>query len=357
MQLTFFPTVRKFFHWNFWVVSLALFAGLILSILSWLEICVEHCSANQDYHLFGFPFAIVGMIFFTVLVLLHLLSRKYHVLAQWVEWSIAAGLGAEIMFIAIQKYQIRQWCPVCLSIATSLAVAGLPYLVGYIHSLYDIQHNNRGDMMNKFKQGLTSLSFIVLGFLMAFIGVSKPDTAAAAINDMKERLAFGKKNSPIEIYFVSDWFCPSCKKVEPLIEKIFPEVISQATFYFIDYPIHKKSMNFTPYNLAFLVNNKSQYFKARQALSELTEETETPTDQDVIKMARKHGLVFKELAFLDVKNGMDYFDKIVEKYDLNSTPTLIITNTRNNRTIKLEGRDEISEDKVLKALESINSTR
>jgi protein-disulfide isomerase len=341
------------FQWNFWLIGLALIVGLIFSILSWLELCVEHCSANQDYRLFHLPFAIIGMTFFTILILGHFLSLYYHFLSVLVGWMIASALGAEVMFIAVQKYQIGHWCPVCLSIAASVTAAALVLVIGFLKNFKVTIEHNRGDIMQKIKQGLTSLSFVLLGFLLSFVGISKTNDAEAAVNDIKERLAFGVKHSQVEVYFVSDWFCPSCKKVEPLIEKLYPSIRSKATFYFVDYPIHKKSLNFTPYNLAFLINNKPQYFQARTLLSNLTEETETPHDEDVEKAASKHGIVLKELSFLDVKAGIDYFDKIVEKYNLNSTPTIIITNVQNNRVVKFEGRDEISEEKVLQAIEKM----
>ena len=112
--------------------------------------------------------------------------------------------------------------------------------------------------MKLFRLGFSSFLFIIAGFLMAFIGISNPNSAEAVAENMKERLAFGLKNSPVEIYFVTDWYCPSCKKIEPLIEKLYPTMRAKATFFFIDYPIHKKSMNFSPYNLAFLINYKQE---------------------------------------------------------------------------------------------------
>lgn len=345
-------------QWNFWLVGLALIAGLILSVLSWLELCVEHCSANQDYLLLGFPFAFVGISFFIVLITLHFLSRRYEFLSQIVGWLIASALGAELMFIVIQKYQIGHWCPVCLSIAASVAIAALVLVTGYIRSFKaTIQHHNRGDIMRKVKQGFTSLLFIIFGFSMAFIGISKPDYAQAAMNDIKERIAFGTKNSPVEVYFVSDWFCPSCKKIEEQMEKIYPKIKSKVTFYFIDYPIHKKSLNFSPYNLSFLIYNKPEYFKARQMLMDLTDKTESPKDEDVLKAAKKNGITFKELTFLDIKSGLEYFDKIVEKYDLHATPTVIITNPKRNSVVKFEGRDEISEEKILDAIEKLSPSK
>ncbi|WP_079989469.1 thioredoxin domain-containing protein [Candidatus Protochlamydia phocaeensis] len=343
------------FQWGFWIINIALLAGFILSILSWLEICVEHCSANQDYRLFSFPFSYIGMTFFSTLLVLHFFSRHSVFLTQLTGWLIASALGAEGVFIAVQKYQIGHWCPVCLSIALSVGIAGSVFFIRYMKTLYTaFQQSKRGSVMNQIKQGLMSVSFIFLGAIMAFFGVAKANTAEAAINDIKSRLAFGSKNSPVEVYFVTDWFCPACKKVEPEVEKILPSIESKATLYFIDYPIHKKSLNFTPYNLAFLINNKSDYLEARYGLAQLTQQTEAPTDEDVMAMAEKYQIPFKELTFLDVKTGMEYFESIIDKYNLNSTPTVIITNPKKNKVIKLEGRDEISNEKILKAIKSVS---
>ena len=55
-----------FFRWSFWIAGLSLVTGLILSILSWLELCVEHCSANRDYLLLAFPCHYRNAIFFSV---------------------------------------------------------------------------------------------------------------------------------------------------------------------------------------------------------------------------------------------------------------------------------------------------
>ena len=63
---------KRLFDWSFWLVGLALATALMLSILSWVEFCVEHCAANQDYVLFGIPFAIFGIAFFSFLLVLHI---------------------------------------------------------------------------------------------------------------------------------------------------------------------------------------------------------------------------------------------------------------------------------------------
>ena len=57
--------------------------------------------------------------------------------------------------------------------------------------------------------------------------------------------------------------------------------------------------------------------------------------------------------FVDVKNGMEFFDNLVKKYDLKYTPTIVVANLKNNKSTKFEGADEISEDKVLKAIDKL----
>ncbi len=339
--------------WPFWLLTATFIAGLLLSCLSWLELCVEHCSANQDYRLFGVPFAPFGLAFFTLLIALHFYSKRHQTCGKLIEWMIFSALGAEAVFIYVQHAQIGHWCPVCLSIAACVAFSALILICGWIR---DFQ-KHRGDMMHFLKRMTVNLSFLLVGLFIALIGIGKVDSAQAAINDIRDKVAFGTKGSQIEVYFFSDWFCPSCKKVESLIEKTYPKIKSKVVFYFIDYPIHRKSMNFSPYNLAFLINDKADYFKARQMLLALADKSDSPTDEDVEKQAKKAGLKFKELSYLEVKTGMEFFDSMVAKYGLSSTPTIVIVNSKKNSVVKLEGRDEISEEKIIQAVDKLTAAK
>lgn len=338
----------------FWIITLALLAGLVISILSWLEICVQHCAANQNYHLFGLPFSITGMTFFSFLFLSQLLSLRYSFFTKIVGIGLALAVGSEVMFMLIQKYQIGRWCPVCLSIAVSVFIAAIVYASSYIKSFYlTIKKGNRSDIMNKIGTFLKSFSLVILGFLFAFIGVTKINPAEAAQEEIKNRIVFGVPNSNIEIYIISDWFCGACRRMEPLIEKLLPEIKTETSFYFIDFPVHRKSLNFSPYNLAFLMNDKQHYFHARQMLFELAETTDNPTEEEVTKAAQAEKITFKPLSFMDIKTGLDYFDSVIRKFDVGATPTIIVTNTKNKKVVKLEGSNEISEDKIFKALKTV----
>jgi thiol-disulfide isomerase/thioredoxin len=335
----------------FWIISFTLFVGLSLSIISWLEICVEHCSSNKDYRLFGVPFAYVGITYFVTLLFSHVLSRIYPLALILTGALLASGIGAEVVFIAIQKFQMGQWCPVCLSIAATLSIATLIF----IFSLPVSQTYKKGIfIMDKFKKTLGSFTFFVIGFILAFSGISKVDQLAASVDQIQKRIELGNKESPIEIYYFTDWFCPSCKKVDRRIDAFFPKIQSKVGFYFIDFPVHTKTLNYTPYNLAFLINDKSQYLKARQMIEKMAEEIDSPTDEDIEAHAKKAGLKFKELTYLDVRSGIEFFNKLSEKYKLNSTPTMIIQNTKTGKFKRLEGSDEISEADILKAIEGLD---
>ena len=350
------PSLKGWSNFNFWVITLAIVAGLALSIVSWWQLCLESCTAIKNYRLFGLSFGPIGVAFFAGLLGTTLLSRWAPFLIQWVKWAIAGALGAEVMFIAVQKYQIGSWCPVCISIAISLGIAGLVLVVDYIRKLFaTIQTSNRGEIMRLINRGVASIAFFLTGFLMAFTGVQKVDAAQAAATEMKQRLVFGNKESPVEVYFITDWYCPSCKRVEPIIEKVYPDIKSKVAFYFIDYPIHTKSLNFSPYNLSFLIYNKPQYFQARHALQDLTEKTESPSDKEVAELAKKVNIKFKELSYVDIKAGLEFFEKVEEDFKVNSTPTLIISNPKKKKVVKLEGATAISQDKILEAIKSVQS--
>ena len=119
--------VNSFHTFPFILALCALITALGLTVISWMRLCSQTCAEGHSYRIFGLSFEFVGMIFFPLLCLLHVLSRKYPALVHVTGWALCAALGSEIIFIYIQKYRIGSWCPVCLSIAASLLVAAGAY--------------------------------------------------------------------------------------------------------------------------------------------------------------------------------------------------------------------------------------
>jgi len=114
------------------------------------------------------------------------------------------------------------------------------------------------------RQGLITASAIVIGFLLAFFGLTKVDVLQAAENSIKDSVAFGNAKSDIDVYFFSDWQCPACRQVEPKLKELIPLITKRARLTFVDFTIHPSSLNFSPYNLSFMVHYMWWIFTGRE---------------------------------------------------------------------------------------------
>lgn len=284
-------------QWLFALTALALFAGLVLAIVSWLRLCSGACAESHNWHFFGWPFETFGLLFFIPVNILFWLSRRYVWLSTAVGLLILGAAGAEVHFILVQKFQIGVWCPVCLSIAACVGIAALCFAVKYLN---EFAHHERGELMTSLWKGFAGLSVCALGFLMALIGVAKFDQMAAAEATIKESLVFGKKESPIEVYIFTDWACPACRALEPVIERMAPAIMEKARLTFVDHAIHTETLNYTPYNVAFMIHNKPDYFKLRDALTHLSLSTSSPKEVQIKKLARSYHTEYQELNFSDI---------------------------------------------------------
>lgn len=338
----------------YWTVALAIAAGFILSILSWTNICSTACSAAHKYRLFGMPFEWIGAGFFIMAGVLHYLSLNSPILSTYLGWMMAGALGSEVIFLGIQKYVIGGWCPICVSIASVIALILLTYGFVYIRKLLTLNKTNQKDLfMRQLSKSLTPLAFFTVGMLLAFIGVAKPVDAADNQTAMVSRLEMGNKDSDTKIYFITDWFCPACKKAEPAVAKIYSATKDKVGFFFVDLAVHANTANYTPYNVAFMANDKSKYIAVRHALDELSYRENSPTDEQMEAIAKKIGVPFHEMSFREVKTAMKFFDDVANKYDINRTPTMVIENTRTKKKAILNGTREITLENVQKTIESL----
>jgi thiol-disulfide isomerase/thioredoxin len=338
-------------QWEFleyWALTGLFIIGLALSIVSALNLCTLECSETKSYLLFGLPFAYMGLAFFSIATVIQLYSNKYPYFRLLLSVMVVSSLGAEALFIWIQKYQIGSWCPVCLSIAATLAITAAILFIGSI-----IRHQHLGQPMKITRNIFSSIPIFLFGFFVALVGISKPDPNLLAMNGMKEKIELGNTSSPVEVYFVSDWFCPACKRVEPVINHLAPKIMSQAGFFFIDLAVHPESANYSPYNLDFLVHNKANYFKIREALIQLTKKNKAPDDAAITSAVAPLGEKLKELGYGEIKAGLSFFDEIAEKYKVTSTPTVIILNTKTHEVRHLKGGNEITEANVLDAVKAL----
>lgn len=320
----------------------AILSGLCLSITSVLKIC-SSCSATAQYRVFGLDFGWFGIGYFVILATV-VFFRADNFWADWLAVLLLfASAGAEVRFVWIQKYEIGQWCPICLSIAVTIFVACAAIS-------YDMREKliSRGAVM---KPKLLYIVFVILCFWLglgtAWVGVRK-EAEAAELN-----LFLGKASSPTTVYFISDWFCPSCRKIEPSIEKMYPELARMARISFIDLPIHKESLNFTPYNLQFIAFEKTKYISLRRALTALSLKTKNPTEAEVQEVVAPLGVKLRQVSYADTLYGMQSNLTIYRGYGVSATPSVVVANSKTKKSKVLVGDKQISEANIKAAIDEV----
>jgi len=167
-----------------------------------------------------------------------------------------------------------------------------------------------------------------------------------------DKLSFGNPNSNISIYLFTDWFCAGCVRLEPKIAILFPDFEKKAKIYFIDKTVVPETKNYTPYNLAFMTNNKKDYLEIRKELQEVAVRHRKPTPEQISKAMDAIGVKYQPLNEKDLKSGIQFFETTIKKYDVDATPTAVVVNKTNDKFKKLEG-GKITERGLDKAIEEL----
>jgi hypothetical protein len=332
--------------WAYHLATVAIFGGIILTIISAMKLCVSACTETHNFRLFGLPFEAIGAIYFSALLFCHFLARSSYFYRLCAELLLASGVGAESFFIVLQKVQIGAWCPICLSIASCIALAGIGYLI------WEKKEQHEGLMRGWLHAGVL-MTILTLGFTISFLGITKVDQLQAAEEEIKDRIKFGDRKSPIEVYVFTDWVCPACRAVEPALEAMAPKIAERAQLIFVDTVIHPETLNFAPYNIAFMAQSKPHYFKVRETLNQLSQRNSKPNDEDIQRAVDPIGVKLNELPYEDVAAAMRYFHELNDRYQITSTPTVAIVNGNTQRYKKLSGARQITETNVINAINSL----
>jgi hypothetical protein len=332
-----FPVTTEIF------LCLAAVAGIILAVMSALNICSSACSEASRYSLFGQDFGWFGVVYFSALLGGLSVQHRFVWAGRIVILLIGAASGAEMRFIWLQKFVIGRWCPLCLSIAATVYTMTTVVLL----NKWRIVQIRREKMKTYVRDFLVIMVTVVLGFAGAVLGAKK-EASAAEMN-----LFLGKPDSSTVVYFVSDWFCPACRRSEPAIEQVYARVAEIAKIGFVDVPVHPETSNFTPYNLQFLMFEKAKYIQLRKALSELAKRTKTPSAEDVQKAIAPYGGKLHPMNYADIAYGMNWNENIFETFEIRATPTVVVSNTKTGKHVNLVGENEISYQAITRAIAAV----
>lgn len=164
---------------------------------------------------------------------------------------------------------------------------------------------------------------------------------------------FGKRDSKVQVFFVSDWFCSYCRKAESTIENLAPAVGKVAKYTFLDMPVHRESLEYIPFHRSILEGDKRKYFEGRKALLELASINRNPEVQDVRKVMAKHGINFQMADFASVAQASSQAIALLRKNGVRMTPSVLIINEETKEKRVLSGLNEIQEPYIIAAIHSL----
>lgn len=317
---------------------LAALAGFILSLMSILGICTDACSETAKYNIFGLDFSWFGLVFFSVLLVLVLVRQRFAGAWLLLTALLFSAAGAELHFIWLQKYVIKAWCPICLSIAAAVSL-------GACILLYELFR--RKPMKNNLKHAAVMVAAFCIGLIAAIFGVTKESQAAPDF-------FLGNAKSPVTVYFISDWFCPACRQLEPRIEQIHAALSKETRIAYIDFPIHAETNNFTPYNLQFLAFEKQKYLLLRAALTEVSKKTKTPTPEQIQAAVTPHGVKLRQMNYADILYGLQANLTTYRGFDVNATPSVVVANSRTRKHKLFVGDRQITLPAIQAAMQEIS---
>lgn len=349
---------------------------LALSILSATGLCMGGCNALSNYRLFGTSFAVSGVGFAVLLLVGVYLGDRFRWAPLAVDLLVAAGLGAELYFVAIQKLVVKKWCPICLTIAATLVVFAImrginAYRRRDIKASAGMSHT--AWMINRAGKTALLLLLVLSGFMVAIVSVGKKSvalsqqareleaTAAQLARQVPNPLTtadvwFGNRMSPVEVYFVSDWYCGFCRKVEPIIESALPLLAEKVHYTWIDMAIHQESLNVIPYGLQALLNDKPNYLKTRRTLMRLTASNQVLNEDSIRAGLKQAGIPVSDLD----KGALSllYMDgtMFARSAGVTQTPSVIIVNTKTGQRQLLTGSDQITGENLLKAVAGVGQS-
>lgn len=326
-------------------VLVLLLGGVVISILSGTDICTfGGCTEAHKYRLYGFSFPVVGLSFFVLATLAVLVINRIPYAPFLYNLLLAGASGAEINMILLQKNVIGLWCPLCIAAAIIVYI-----LAAWQMGLYLISCKEEFQMNLKYlgKPLLICVTAMV-GFILTFSGMAKEEASAGQLD-----LYTGKKDSKVEVYFFSDWFCPFCSKVEEAVEAVYPDLAKKTRILFVDKVIHQESLNFVPYHLSFEAYEKAKIMQLRKALFAVALKTKNPSYDDINAAIAPLKVTYRQLNFLEVTQQMAHSQKLAEQFKVVSTPTMVVRNAKSGKTVTLVGNGQITPAGIMKAVKDV----
>lgn len=167
-------------------------------------------------------------------------------------------------------------------------------------------------------------NWVVVGllcFAMCVAGLGVESAQADRSSD--EIYAFG--DGPIEVLVFTDYYCHPCQEMETYLERTLPRLLQLgAKISFVDKPINRATPVYSKYFL--FAAKKAATFEAvlrcRRVLFDIAKADLVSSESELVQSIRDNHV---EMAFFDVQPIFDRWVALITKYEINSTPTCVIT--------------------------------
>jgi protein-disulfide isomerase len=323
-------------------------SGLLLSVLSYYEYCTtEGCNRLHGAQLFSLNLSIWGILFFLLLGILTLIAKGpwMHALRRA---ALAGAVGTEVTLSGIQ-WMLKEICILCIGVGLVVAVLVVMELIEMIAAA-------RSDAAKTSARGwVAGRASLVLAGLAVGIVLTQPIknefVAADALAAAAEAIpSVGKAGGYPIVRIYSDYFCPACRRQEPVINAVVDEAKDYARILFCDLPTHGTiSKLYIAYFIACLLgdNQDEELLLARQTLFDLA--GEKVQDKNRLESAlRERGVnilldgdainqCFREIRANAAEDGVT------------STPTVVVENKAGEKKV-FKGR--FPREALMEALES-----
>ena len=130
---------------------------------------------------------------------------------------------------------------------------------------------------------------------------------------------------PIHVFIYTDYFCPPCRAMEPVVEPILHDLLKRnaITLIWVDTPFNHHSILYAKYFLYALKtkNDLEHAFRVRNVLIAVTSDKNMTTEKSIEKLFKSKGIPY---TVFEAKPVLERYNALIKEDKINATPTCVV---------------------------------